>query len=183
MSKKTLKQILYRWRVRTGFVCILLAVLLSRPTLLSFLLGAGICILGLLLRAWASGHLRKEKELTCSGPYRFTRNPLYLANLIIGMSVAVASWSWWMVGVFFVYFLVFYPVVLMKEKEKMETLFPEEYEKFKKEVPFFFPFFGRTCAPNGNRFSQDVYVKNKEYRALIGAGLFWVILVVKMIVF
>jgi protein-S-isoprenylcysteine O-methyltransferase Ste14 len=183
MPKKTLKQILYRWRVRTGFVCILLAVLISRPTLLSFLLGLGICILGILLRTWASGHLRKEKELTCSGPYRFTRNPLYLANLIIGMSVAVASWTWWVVGIFFIYFLIFYPAVLSREKEKMQAMFPEEYEKFKKEVPFFFPFLGRTCAPNGNRFSKEIYKKNREYRAFFGAVAFWLTLAAKMIIF
>ena len=183
MPKKTLREILNRWRVRTGFVCLILAILLSRPTLLSLLLGVGICFLGLLLSTWASGHLRKEKELTCSGPYRFTRNPLYLANLIIGISVVVASWTWWVVGIFFVYFLVFYPVVLMREKEKMQAKFPEDYEKFKKEVPFFFPFFGRTCLPNGNRFRKDIYKKNREYRALFGAVAFWFFMTVKMIIF
>jgi len=183
MLKKTLKEILYRWRVRTGFICILLAIVLSRATPLSLLGGVGICILGLLLRTWGCGHLRKEKELTCSGPYRFTRNPLYLANLIIGISIVVASWTWWVVGIFFVYFLTFYPLVLMREREKMKMLFPEEYEEFRKKVPFFFPLFGRTCASNGNRFSLDIYKKNREFRALLGAVAFWLAITVKMIIF
>lgn len=183
MTEKTFKHILYRWRVRTGFVCILLAIVLSRPTLLSLLVGLGICILGLLLRTWASGHLRKEKELTCSGPYRFSRNPLYLANLVIGMSVAVASWTWWVVGIFCLYFLLFYPAVLMREREKMQAMFPEDYEQFKKEVPFFIPVFGRSCAPNGNRFNMEIYKKNREHRALLGAVAFWGILAVKMFLF
>lgn len=183
MPNKILREILPRWRVRTGFVCLILAVLLSRPNLFSLLMGIGICFLGLLLRTWASGHLRKEKELTCSGPYRFTRNPLYLANLIIGISVVVASWTWWVVGIFFLYFLIFYPVVLMREKEKMQAMFPEEYEEFRKDVPFFFPLFGRTCVSNGNKFRKEIYRKNREHRALLGAVAFWLVLTVKMIVF
>ncbi len=174
---------IYRWRVRVGFVCILIAIVLSRPTLISLLAGVGICILGLLLRTWASGHLRKEKELTCSGPYRFTRNPLYLANLIIGISVVVASNSWWMVCIFVVYFLVFYSVILISEREKMKALFPDEYEEFKKNVPFFFPMLGRTCPSNGNKFRMEIYKRNREYRALLGAVVFWLTLAVKMIIF
>lgn len=181
MPKSSLKEIINRWRVRAGFVCIILAIVLSRPTLISFLVGVSICILGLSLRTWASGHLRKEKELTCSGPYRFTRNPLYLANLVIGISLVAACYTWWLVPIFFVYFLLFYPVILIREREKMKVLFPKEYVEFRKNVPFFFPFFGRTYFANGNRFSWELYKKNREYRALLGAAAFWLILTAKMI--
>jgi len=183
MSKTSFKKIIYRWRVRVGFVCILIAIVLSRPTLFSLLVGMGICSLGLLLRTWASGHIRKEKELTCSGPYRFTRNPLYLANLIIGISVVAASNTWWLVGIFVVYFLLFYSVILIREREKMKALFPGEYEEYRKKVPFFFPLFGRTCPSNGNKFRMEIYKKNKEYRAVLGGIAFWLILTVKMILF
>ena len=172
---------LYRWRVRAGFIGLILAVLLSRPTLFSILVGIAICLLGLGLRAWACGHIKKEKELAVSGPYQFTRNPLYLANFIIGVSVATASYSWWMAGIFAVYFLLFYPVALKREREKMKALFPGEYEKYKKKVPLFFPSFRHYIGLQAPRFSWQLYFKNKEYRALLGALIFWLIIILKFI--
>ena len=172
---------LYRWRVRAGFISLILAVLLSRPTLFSILVGIAICLLGLGLRAWACGHIKKEKELAVSGPYQFTRNPLYLANFIIGVSVATASYSWWMAGIFAFYFLLFYPVALKREREKMKALFPGEYEKYKKKVPLFFPSFRHYIGLHGHRFSWQLYFKNKEYRALLGSIIFWLIMTLKFI--
>lgn len=183
MSKSKFKNTVYRWRVRAGFIGLILAILLSRPNLYSLIGGMGLCSLGLLLRTWASGHLKKEKELTISGPYRFTRNPLYLANFIIGLSVILASYSWRMVGIFVAYFLLFYPVALIREKKKMNTFFPEEYEKYKKNVPLFFPFFRSLPTSYKNKFSWRLYKKNKEYRALLGAAIFWLTMTGKMILF
>ena len=108
----------YRWRVRAGFFGIILAIILANPNLSSLLGGIAVCFFGLLLRAWASGHLKKDKELAVSGPYLYTRNPLYLANLIIGLSVVLASLSWWVLGIFAVYYLLFYPLVIKKKKKR-----------------------------------------------------------------
>jgi len=181
MSNSRLEDIIYRWRVRAGFVCLVLAIILSRPSLYSLIGGMGICLLALILRTWASGHLKKEKELTISGPYQFTRNPLYLANFIIGISVVVASYSWWMVGIFIAYFLLFYPVALKREREKMKKLFPGEYEKYKKKVPFFLPSLKTSLSSFKNKFSWRLYKKNREYRALLGAVAFWLIMWAKLI--
>lgn len=142
--------------------------------------GIGLCMIGLGLRVWASGHLQKEKELARSGPYRFTRNPLYLANFIIGISVVLTSRSWWMAGIFSIYFLLFYPVVLKREAERMRALFPEEYAKYKHRVPLFLPSFRHLPRTEKPRFSWGLYKKNREYRALIGAAIFWLIMAAKM---
>lgn len=181
MYKRRLGNSVYRWRVRAGFVCLILTIILSKPTLSSLLGGMGLCLLGLLLRAWGSGHLKKEKELAISGPYRFTRNPLYLANFIIGTSVVFASQSLWMIGIFIVYFIVFYSVALKRDREKMKELFPGEYEKYKKKVPFFIPSFKSPSSSNQNSFSWKLYKKNKEYRALLGGLVFWLIMWARMI--
>lgn len=181
MSESALLNKLYRWRVRAGFMGLILAVLLAKPTLISILAGALICLLGLGLRAWACGHIKKEKELTVSGPYQYTRNPLYLANFIIGVSVALASNSWWVAVIFAVYFLLFYPVALKREKEKMKALFPGEYEKYKKKVPLFFPTFRHYLVLHGHRFSWKIYLKNREYRALLGGLTFWSAMILKFI--
>ena len=181
MTESSLMNKIYKWRVRAGFIGLILAVILSRPTLILIMVGVIICLLGLGLRTWACGHLKKEKELTISGPYQFTRNPLYLANFIIGLSVVLASYSWWIAGIFAVYFLLFYPVALKKEIEKMKALFPEEYDKYKDKVPLFWPSFRPYLSLHGQRFSWQLYAKNREYRTLMGGLIFWLAMILKFV--
>lgn len=183
MSKFNLKSAIYRWRVRGGFIGILLAIVLAKPNLTSILIGIAVSLIGLSVRTWASGHLKKEKELTILGPYQYTRNPLYLGNLILGISVVVGSRSWWMLAIFSAYFLLFYPVAVKNEKERMRKLFPQEYEDYKRKVPLFFPSLKHLSSPHKSRFSWKLYKKNKEYRALTGAALFWTIMIGKMLLF
>src|ERR1044072_2657620 len=67
-----------RWRVPLGFLCGAAFIFFARPTPKAFAIGASVSLLGLALRAWAAGHIRKNAQLATSGPYAFTRNPLYL---------------------------------------------------------------------------------------------------------
>ena len=180
MPKFNLEKIVYRWRVRAASIGLILAIIFARPDLTSFLTGLGICFLGLLIRTWSAGHLRKEKELAISGPYQYTRNPLYLGNFVIGISVAFASRSWWVLGYFAAYFLLFYPLVIKREMKRMKELFPDEYDEYKKKAPLFFPTGKSFSLPEKNKFSWKLFRKNKEWRALTGAVLFWVILALKM---
>jgi protein-S-isoprenylcysteine O-methyltransferase Ste14 len=181
MLKVNFEQAVYGWRVKAGFISIVAAVILANPHLSSLLAGLGICLIGLIIRVWASGHLSKEKELAVSGPYRFTRNPLYLANLVIGMSVVVASYSWWVMAIFGAYFLLFYPIAIKKEKKKMKDLFPAEYDEYRKKAPLFFPSLRPLPSLKKNKFSWKLFRKNKEWRALSGAALFWLALTLKML--
>lgn len=173
----------YRWRVRAGFIGILAAGILSKPDLPSFLCGVGISLLGLLLRTWACGYLKKEKELAVSGPYRYTRNPLYMGNLLLGIGVVVGSRSWIVMGIFAVYFLFFYPVIIRIEQNRMAKLFPEKYREYRQKVPLFFPSFTPRFPLTGTRFSWALYIKNKEFRALAGAAAFWFVLAAKLLLF
>lgn len=183
MTEPRLVKTLYAWRVRSGLIGGILSVLLSRSNLYFLLGGIIISIMGLLLRTWACGHIRKEQELTVSGPYRYTRNPLYLGNLILGMGIVVASRSWGALVVFLVYFLLFYPVVIFREKKRLEGFFPIKYEDFSKRVPLFFPSLKPALPANKNRFSWEVYKKNKEYRAIIGTIIFLALITGKMLIF
>ena len=183
MPSSSFIKTIYRWRIRAGSIGLTLVLILSRPNLASFLAGLGVCLIGLLIRTWASGHLIKEKKLVVSGPYQHTRNPLYFANLIIGISVVIGSLSWWVLIIFIVYFLLFYPPAVKRERRKMKGLFPEEYEKYEKNVPLFFPSLKPHRLPEKRKFSWELYQKNKEYRALLGALLFWLLMALKMILF
>jgi protein-S-isoprenylcysteine O-methyltransferase Ste14 len=173
---------IYRWRVRAALFVLLAVIALARPGFRSIGAGLIICALGLLIRGWAAGHIQKEKRLAVSGPYRYTRNPLYLGNFLLGLSIAVGTNSWWGVGLFFAYFLVFYPPVILEELRRMKRLFPDEYESYRKQVPLFLPSFRRRAAGEGAKFRWELYRRNRETRALFGAAVVWTVLIVKMLV-
>lgn len=174
---------IYRWRVRSSLFLLILIIILAKPNWTSILIGLAVCAGGLSIRAWASGHIKKERELAVSGPYQYTRNPLYLGNFILGLSVAVGTNSWWCVLIFAAYFLVFYPPVIKEERERMKRLFPAKYEEYKKHVPLFFPKLKPLFSASPIKFSWSLYRKNREYRALFGSFIFWAILVGKMLIF
>ena len=183
MDKMKPTDIIYRWRVRGHLISIILAVILAKPNLYSLLSGIGFVTLGLLLRGWACGHLKKEKNLAISGPYKYTRNPLYLGNLIIGVGVVAGARSWWVLAIFIAYFLKFYPVVIITERNKINRLFPKQYKEFSQKVPLFIPYLKPYRKDTNTRFSWKLYKKNKEIRTLVWGIVFWSILVLKMILF
>ncbi len=174
-------EVLSRIRVRIGSLAAVGVVLLATPTWISLLAGVLISALGLALRAWASGHLRKEKKLAVSGPYRYSRNPLYLGNFILGIAIAVGANSWWVVGLFLLYFAIFYPLLIVQEKKRMGKLFPGEYEAYRKKVPLFFPAPLKRNDTAGEKFSWVLYKQNKEYRALIATATLWLVLAAKVL--
>ena len=89
MSSKFVK-FLQRIRVFSGFVIAIVFLVFSRPTPVTLAVGLSVALIGVLLRAWACGHLRKSSELDVSGPYAHTRNPLYLGTFIIALGFGVA---------------------------------------------------------------------------------------------
>lgn len=183
MPEVGLKTLLYRWRVRAGLAGAVMILVLARPDPLSLIIGFAVCLPGLWLRTWASGHLKKNKELAVTGPYRYSRNPLYLGNMIIGSGFVIGSRSLWVLGVFIVYFFLFYPLIIRIEAEKMESLFPEEYGKYKAQTPSLFPFKRPFTSSKKNGFNWALYRKNKEWRALLGTIIFWLVLLGKHLFF
>lgn len=181
MSEFSPREWLSRLRVRAGLFAAIAVIILARPTWTSIAIGVAISFAGLAVRAWASGHLRKEKALAVSGPYRFSRNPLYLGNMIMGIGIVFGARSWWVLGLFAVYFALFYPIIIRREKDRMKELFPEQYEEYRKKVPSFFPSLLRRSFPSHGKFGWALYRKNKEYRALMGTLLFWLILAAKIL--
>jgi len=168
-----------RIRVPLGFAFAVLYFWLARPTWRFLMLGAVLIVPGLLIRALASGHVRKNEALATSGPYAYTRNPLYLGSLLIGIGFAVASRSWW-VGIALVamFFAIYLPVIRGEEKFLREK-FPE-FEEYARRVPRMFPRI-RGTFDGGGRFSFDLYWQHREYNALLGAVGMMAALVGKMV--
>jgi protein-S-isoprenylcysteine O-methyltransferase Ste14 len=166
-----------RIRVPLGFACAIVYVWLAQPTKLSMIVGGLLLIPGLLLRAVASGHVQKNRELTTSGPYAYTRNPLYLGSLILATGFAVAACSWWIAAILAVMFFAIYLPVITSEEKFLQQTFPD-YDEYAHHVPRLrlrlTPFRHQQGA-----FSADLYWKHREYNALIGSAVLMGILVLK----
>lgn len=181
MTSSNWREILNRFRVRSGLFLAIAVILLARSSWTSIFLGVLISLLGLTVRAWASGHLSKERTLAVSGPYRYSRNPLYLGNFLLGIGIVVGARSWWVLGLFVIYYGVFYPLIIRREGDRMRELFPQQYEEYRKKVPLFLPSI-RKHFPARGKWSRSLYMQNKEYRALQGTILIWLILAAKLLI-
>lgn len=167
-------------RVPLGFLFGIIFVVFARPEMTVLIIGGIIALVGLLIRAWASGHIRKNQNLAVSGPYAYTRNPLYLGSFILGLGFMIASGVWWLGLIFAVLFLSIYLPVMRVEAKDLTELFGAEYAEYAGRVPIFFP------RPTGYKafdakFDVDLYLRYREYRAALGLVFAWSILLIKAI--
>ena len=168
-----------RIRVPLGFVFAVLYFWLARPTWRFLALGSVLIVAGLLIRALASGHVRKNEALATSGPYAYTRNPLYLGSLLIGIGFAVASRSWWVGALLVVMFFAIYVPVIRGEEKFLRERFPE-FAEYAQRVPRMLPRLAPRSGDDGGRFSMELYLKHREWNALLGSVLLAGALILKM---
>ena len=170
-----------RWRVPLGFLCAAVFLFFARPTPKALLIGGSVSILGLALRAWAAGHIRKNAELATSGPYAFTRNPLYLGSFLLGLGFTIASGQLLLGLLFAALFLGIYLPVMRVEASTMAELFGRDFEIYRRSVPLFFPRITpyRQSESAGNKFDSTLYLRYREYRAALGLVIAWGLLLIK----
>ena len=173
-----------RWRVRTGYPVAVIYLFLAAPLPHWIAIGGVIAGFGLAIRAAASGHLRKDRELATTGPYARTRNPLYLGSALLAVGFAIAGHSW-RAGLLVVgYFAIFYYPVIRNEEDDLRKLFGAAFDDYATRVPLVFPGFADTSSASSSRedspaggFSWAQYRRNREYQALIGTvagvGILW----------
>jgi len=169
-----------RWRVRLGYPLAIIVLVLAHPTPPSILYGALVGSIGLLVRAIAAGHLHKQQVLTVTGPYAYTRNPLYLGSAILTAGVAIATHSWISAIILLSYFALFYSIVMRREEGELRLHHGPAFESYAQVVPLFFPRLTPANLPGSHEgaFSFPQYKKNREYRAAIGFLLLLVVLLI-----
>src|SRR5947209_14897267 len=128
-----------RWRVPLGFACAALFFLLARPRPLTLIVGALVALPGLALRAWAVGYLRKNEALATTGPYAYTRNPLYLGSFLMGLGFTIAAGRILLALIFIVMIVGIYLPVMRVESATLADLFGKKYVRYAREVPLLFP--------------------------------------------
>jgi protein-S-isoprenylcysteine O-methyltransferase Ste14 len=154
-----------RIRVPSGFILLAAFVWLAQPTLESLSRGLLISIFGLVIRAWAAGHLEKNMTLAESGPYAWVRNPLYLGTLTVAAGFVIASRRWELAVLFGVVFVLVYLPVVELEEQHLAKLFPE-FAHYKRRVPKLVPRIPHQA--DTKAFHWSVYLRNEEYKALAG---------------
>ena len=154
-----------RLRVPAGFALVGAFAWFSRPTAVSLAAGLPVSVLGLALRAWAAGHLAKNRRLATSGPYAYTRNPLYIGTLLAAAGLAAASRSAGLAILFAAVFGLVYLPVIELEEQHLRKLFAD-YATYAARVPALLP----TLRPakSLHRFQGSLYLKNQEYQAAAG---------------
>lgn len=171
-----------RIRVPLGFVtaALYLFELWRRPPELSAVIWSlGLVLPGLWLRGYASGYVKKNQELTTTGPYAYTRNPLYLGSILMAAGFAVALLSWPVALLLAVGFLVIYVPVIASEERFLRATF-SEFDEYCRRVPRLIPRFTPGHSPAGDRpgrFMLALYLKHREYNALLGVTLLYLSLV------
>ena len=151
-------------RVPGGFLMVAAFLWLATPAWASLATGLPVSILGLALRAWAAGHLEKNRTLAESGPYAYVRNPLYIGTLMVAAGFVIASRRWELGVLFAAVFLLIYLPVVELEEQHLRSLFPE-YADYAKRVPRLWP---RLIASSSKPFRWSVYLRNQEYQAFVG---------------
>jgi|SRR5215469_3162998 len=167
-----------RWRVRLGYPLTAAILWFARPTQDSILLGGLVGTFGLSIRAYAAGYLHKQEVLTVTGPYAYTRNPLYLGSAVLALGAAIATRSWVSALLLLLYFAVFYSMVMRREERELRERHAA-FEEYANAVPLFFPRWDPAKLPgeSAGSFSFGQYKKNHEWQAAVGFLLLLSVLV------
>jgi protein-S-isoprenylcysteine O-methyltransferase Ste14 len=166
-------EFLARRRVSIGFVLVAIVFYFARPTWRSIGVGALVGLVGEAIRIWAAGHLEKSREVTTSGPYRFSRHPLYLGSSVMAGGVAIGCRSLVVAALVAAYMVTTITAAIRTEEAFLRKRFGDAYDAYAEDR-----------APRvERRFSLNRAWRNREYRALVGLLLFLTLLVARLLVF
>ncbi len=170
-----------RWRVPLGFLCAAIFVVFAAPTPNTLAIGGAVSLIGLAIRGWAAGHIRKNAVLAISGPYAFTRNPLYLGSFVLGLGFTIGAGRWILALLFAALFIGIYLPVMRVESRTLEEMFGDPFQNYAKAVPLFFPRLTpyRDEAAEQITFDGSLYMRYREYQATLGLFVIWGILALK----
>jgi hypothetical protein len=169
------KRLLQRIRVPLGFAFGILYLYFAHLEMRTAAIGVALSLMGVWIRGWAAGHIRKNQRLAVSGPYAYTRNPLYLGSFIMGLGLSVGGGYWWFPVLFVILFLGIYLPVMRVEAGDLTDLFGEDFAEYARNVPLFIPR-PTPWIRSEEGFDRGLYMKYREYRALLGVIAVWGVL-------
>lgn len=151
---------------------VLLVSLLGTTQPVFFIVGTVMAALGIAVRMWAAGHVKKNKVLATDGPYAYVRHPLYVGNILLLAGFSIASMLWWsyLLMAFLLWF--YYPPTIAYEDSKLHDIFGEQWENWSKDIHALIPTFRNRAGTSGSEWSfKQSLVQNGE--PVIVAYLIW----------
>ncbi|HBC75885.1 MAG: hypothetical protein A2008_11330 [Candidatus Wallbacteria bacterium GWC2_49_35] len=169
-------EIIRKLRVSFGYLSSILLIITARPTSrLLFYSGSAVAVLGELIRVWASCYIIKLDKLTTEGPYRATRNPLYLGSFLLMSGLIIVSMNPPVALICYSLFAIIYPFTIKAESKELEKKFGDYYLDYCANTPVFFPSASSLAASLKelkNAFTSFKskaanFLKNREYNGII----------------
>lgn len=172
---------LRKLRLKAVWLIVIPFFVFARPTLQLAAIGAALALLGLFIRGWSAGTIHKDKEVTTTGPYAHTRNPLYVGSFFIGVGVSLAGGHWIWPAVFIAFYVAVYGRTMAFEEKILAEEFGDTYRDYVANVPRVIPRLTPYRAPGveGGGFRWSQYRRYREWEASLGALAAFGILVAK----
>jgi protein-S-isoprenylcysteine O-methyltransferase Ste14 len=158
-------------RVPLGFATTIVALVLARPTWTTWRIGLLIALVGEAIRVWAAGHLEKGREVTSSGPYRWTGHPLYVGSSILALGVVIASRSLPLAILAALYMGTTITAAIRTEEAFLRRTFGDAYDRYQQS----------RAVPAARGFSLARAMRNREYRAAAGLIIGFALLALKVV--
>lgn len=175
---KNVAEIIIRYRSFVGILCLIALLYMAEPSPVSVTVGFFFIIAGVFFRAWASGYINKDNQLATDGPFSLTRNPLYFGNFVLGLGIAIAGNNGYSYGIFFGFYLLFFPFLMILEHHRMKKKFGEIYEKYAENSHSFFP---KIKKIKRSEYNISYYMRNREYRVLYFSLFVIAIMILKVL--
>jgi protein-S-isoprenylcysteine O-methyltransferase Ste14 len=183
-GKSRWQKIARRIRVPLGFVLAAIFLVFAKPSVVSLLSSLPFVLVGLWLRGYAAGYVKKNAELTRTGPYAYTRNPLYLGSMAIAAGIAVAAGRWSLGILLVVMFLAIYIPTILSEETFLRGVF-SGFDAYAQRVPRLLPRLTPArfsdVDPTAGAFSTERYQHHREYNAAIGSAAIYAALALRML--
>ncbi len=183
-NRTTWQKIARRIRVPLGFVLAAVFLIFAHPAWRSLAWGVPFAAAGIWLRGYAAGYVKKNAELTRTGPYAYTRNPLYLGSMFIALGIALAAGRWWLGALLVVLFLLIYVPTILSEEAFLRSEFPG-FVDYAGRVPRLLPRLTPARFPDipgeRGRFDRERYLHHREYNALVGALAIYAALILRLL--
>jgi len=167
---------LQKWRVRLGHLFAIVVLIFAKPTPRLLIAGTVVALTGEAIRVISAGCIRKDTALSRSGPYAFTRNPLYVGSFLMYLGLCIAASNLIVTAVYIPFFFVIYYATIFREEAFLREAFGADYAAYCADTPLFYPQL-RPPARNGVEFSFSQAMKNREYEAFVAViillGVLW----------
>ena len=166
-------------RVPLGFLTTIVALVLARPTWSTWRMGLLVALAGEAIRVWAAGHLEKGREVTSSGPYRWTGHPLYVGSSILALGVVIAARSVPLAVLAALYMGATITAAIRTEEVFLRRTFGDTYDNYQQSRGLGAVARSAKAARSSRRFSLERAMRNREYRAALGVLVGFALLALK----